>query len=144
MFKYIEYNNGNFSHYQEQPQRKKQIVPRTDHRKPNKADYSTISQASEALPSLIQSCSSSMKKSFKHINQQFRSQQHTEYKKQNNQSNTEQSKPKGSLQKQSKKNEIKVLIKSFNKVIGGNQKQKRKLIYWITESQQLHQITSNN
>ncbi|CAL6029841.1 Hypothetical_protein [Hexamita inflata] len=90
-------------------------------------DYSAISEASEALQSLIQSCSSSMKKSFKQNNQSFRSQKQTEHNKknkQNNQSNTEQSKPKGSQQNQSKKNQIKELVKSFNKILNGNQKPK--------------------
>ncbi|CAL5979339.1 Hypothetical_protein [Hexamita inflata] len=59
-------NSGNFSHYQEQPPMKEQNVPRTDHRKPDKTNYS---EASEALQSLIQSCSSSMKKFFKENNQ---------------------------------------------------------------------------
>ncbi|CAL6071825.1 Hypothetical_protein [Hexamita inflata] len=117
-------NSGNFSHYQEQPRRKEQNVPRTDHQKPDKADYSAISEASEALQSLIQSCSSSMKKSFKQNNQSFRSQKQTEHNKQNYQSNTEQSKPKGSQQNQSKKNQIKELVKSFNKILNGNQKPK--------------------
>ncbi|CAL6109790.1 Hypothetical_protein [Hexamita inflata] len=82
---------------------------------------------SEALQSLIYSCSSSMKKSFKQNNQSFRSQKQTEHNqknKQNNQSNTEQSKPKGSQQNQSKKNQIKELVKSFNKILNGNQKPK--------------------
>ncbi|CAL6085108.1 Hypothetical_protein [Hexamita inflata] len=120
-------NSGNFSHYQEQPHRKEYNVPRTDHRKPDKADYSAISEASEALQSLIQSRSSSMKKSFKQNNQSFRSQKQTEHNKQNkqnNQSNTEQSKPKGSQQNQSKKNYIQELVKSFNKILNGNQKPK--------------------
>ncbi|CAL5983927.1 Hypothetical_protein [Hexamita inflata] len=121
-------NSGNFLHYQEQPHRKEQNVPRTDHRKPDKTDYSAISEASEALQSLIQSCLSSMKKYFK----------------QNNWSNMEQSKQKGSQQNQGKKNQIKELVKSFNKILNGNQKTKRKLIHWITESQQLHKIPSNN
>ncbi|CAL6081042.1 Hypothetical_protein [Hexamita inflata] len=42
-------NSGNFSHYQEQPHRKEQNTHRTDHRKPDKVDYSAISEASEAL-----------------------------------------------------------------------------------------------
>ncbi|CAL6068319.1 Reverse_transcriptase (RNA-dependent DNA polymerase) [Hexamita inflata] len=120
-------NSGNFSHYQEQPHRKEQNTHRTDHRKPDKVDYSAISEASEALQSLIQSCSSSMKKSFKQNNQSFRSQKQTEHNKknkQNNQSNTEQSKLKGSQLNQSKKNQIKELVKSFNKILNGNQKPK--------------------
>ncbi|CAL6047723.1 Hypothetical_protein [Hexamita inflata] len=71
--------------------------------------------------------SSSMKKSFKQNNQSSRSQKQTEHNKknkQNNQSNTEQSKPKGSQQNQSKKNQIKELVKSFNKILNGNQKPK--------------------
>ncbi|CAL6025480.1 Hypothetical_protein [Hexamita inflata] len=66
-----------------------------------------------------------MKKSFKQNNQSSRSQKQTEHNKknkQNNQSNTEQSKPKGSQQNQSKKNQIKELVKSFNKILNGNQK----------------------
>ncbi|CAL6000665.1 Hypothetical_protein [Hexamita inflata] len=109
-------NSGNFSHYQEQPHRKEQNVPRTDHRKPAKA-----------LQSRIQSCSSSMKKSLKQNNQSFRSQIQTEHNKknkQNNQSNTEQSKPKGFQQNKSKKNQIKELVKSFNKILNGNKNQK--------------------
>ncbi|CAL6024809.1 Hypothetical_protein [Hexamita inflata] len=124
---YSSSNSGNFSHYQEQPHRKEYNVPRTDHRKPDKVDYSAISEASEALQSLVQSCSSSMKKSFKQNNQSFRSQKQTEHNKknkQNNQSNTEQNKPKGSKQNQSKKNQIKELVKSFNKILNGNQKPK--------------------
>ncbi|CAL6091049.1 Hypothetical_protein [Hexamita inflata] len=111
---------------QEQPNRKEQNVPRTDHWKPDKADYSAISEASEALQSLIQSCSSSVKKSFKQNNQSPRSQKHTEHKKQHN---------------QSKKNQIKELIKSLTKFLTVT---KRKFIHLITESQQLHKITSNN
>ncbi|CAL6003556.1 Hypothetical_protein [Hexamita inflata] len=65
-----------------------------------------------------------MKKSFKQNNQSFRSQKQTEHNKLNNKSNTEQSKPKGSQQNQSKKNQIKELIKSFNKILSGNQKPK--------------------
>ncbi|CAL6109163.1 Hypothetical_protein [Hexamita inflata] len=67
-----------------------------------------------------------MKKSFKQNNQSFRSQKQTEHNKKNNQnqSNTEQSEPKGSQQNQSKKNQIKELIKSFNKILNGNQKPK--------------------
>ncbi|CAL6045759.1 Hypothetical_protein [Hexamita inflata] len=67
-------NSGNFSHYQKQPHRKEYNTHRTDHRKPDKSDYSAISEACEALQSLNQSCSSSMKKSFKQnqlINFQF-------------------------------------------------------------------------
>ncbi|CAL6039071.1 Hypothetical_protein [Hexamita inflata] len=62
--------------------------------------------------------------SFKQNNQSFRSQKQTEHNKKNNQSNTEQSKPKGSQQNQSKKNQIKELVKSFNKILNGNQKPK--------------------
>ncbi|CAL6116084.1 Hypothetical_protein [Hexamita inflata] len=64
-------NSGNFSHYQEQPPRKEQNIPRTDHRKPDKANNSAISEGSEALQSLIQSCSNSMKKQVKQNNQSF-------------------------------------------------------------------------
>ncbi|CAL6090590.1 Hypothetical_protein [Hexamita inflata] len=59
--------------------------------------------------------------------QSFRSQKQTEHNKknkQNNQRNTEQSQPKGSQQNQSKKNQIKELVKSFNKILNGNQKPK--------------------
>ncbi|CAL6114739.1 Hypothetical_protein [Hexamita inflata] len=65
-----------------------------------------------------------MKKSFKQNNQSFRSQKQTEHNKQNNLSNTEQSKPKGSQQNLSKKNQIKELVKSFNKILNGIQKPK--------------------
>ncbi|CAL6063274.1 Hypothetical_protein [Hexamita inflata] len=75
----LQLQQWKLSHYQEQPHRKEQNVPRTDHRKPDKADYSVISEASEALQSLVQSCSSSMKKSFKQNNQSFRSQKQTEH-----------------------------------------------------------------
>ncbi|CAL6069623.1 Hypothetical_protein [Hexamita inflata] len=67
-----------------------------------------------------------MKKLVKQNNQSFRSQKQTQHK-QNNKSNTEQSKPKGSQQNQSKKNQIKELIKSFNKILSGNQKLKGNL-----------------
>ncbi|CAL5978879.1 Hypothetical_protein [Hexamita inflata] len=63
----------------------------------------------------------------KQNNQSFRSQKQTEHNKknkQNNQSNTEQSKPKGSQQNRSKKNQIKELVKSLNKILNGNQKPK--------------------
>ncbi|CAL6009197.1 Hypothetical_protein [Hexamita inflata] len=93
-----------------------------DHRNPDKAYYSAISEASEALQSLIQSCSNSMKKPVKQNNQSFRSQKQTEHNKQNNKSITEQRKPKGSQQNQNKKNQIKELIKSFKrKLIHGQQ-----------------------
>ncbi|CAL6097582.1 Hypothetical_protein [Hexamita inflata] len=65
-----------------------------------------------------------MKKQVKQNNQSFRSQKQTEHNQQDNKSNTEKSKPKGSQQKQNKKNQIKELIKSFNKILSGNQKQK--------------------
>ncbi|CAL6028615.1 Hypothetical_protein [Hexamita inflata] len=97
-----------------------------DHRNPDKAYYRTISEASEALQSLIQSCSNSMKKPVKQNNQSFRSQKQTEHNKQNNKSITEQRKPKGSQQNQNKKNQIKELIKSFNKILW-QPKTKRKL-----------------
>ncbi|CAL6052097.1 Hypothetical_protein [Hexamita inflata] len=83
-------------------------MSRTDNRKPDTGDYSAISKAPEALQSPIQSCSSSTKNSFK----------------QNDQSNTELSKPKDSQQNQRKKNQIKELIKSFYKILSGNQKPK--------------------
>ncbi|CAL6024831.1 Hypothetical_protein [Hexamita inflata] len=103
---------------------------------------------------LIQSCSSSMKKSFKQNNQSFRSQKQTEHNKknkQNNLSNTEQNKPKGSKQNQSKKNQIKELVKSFNKILNGNQKPKGNSFtgqqnHQNNEQQliKIHTSTSNN
>ncbi|CAL6107982.1 Hypothetical_protein [Hexamita inflata] len=63
-----------------------------------------------------------MKKPAKQNNQSFRSQKQTEHNKRNNKSNMEQSKPKGSQQNQNKNNQIKKnQIKSFNKILSGNQ-----------------------
>ncbi|CAL5994508.1 Hypothetical_protein [Hexamita inflata] len=83
----------------------------------------------------------------------IQTQKQTEHK-QNSLNNTEQSNPKGQQQKQSKKNQIKELTKSFNKilVVTKNQKETHSLDNRIktvppNNEQQLpiiHTSTSNN